>query len=153
MAWIESNPGASLQELADALGVTRTAANYHVRRLVRSGTVRQVRQGRRVLHFGPVRNTPLRDTVMAALRQQRVRELLQMLMQDPTASWRELAAALDVTPRAVRWHVRRLEEEGLIEVHEVGVRAHHVGLHPEVANELRQWATTQDVPAMEVAPA
>lgn len=117
------------------LGVARTAVIYHVRCLVKAGVVRQVRHGRRVLHFGAGKRDPLQDTLMGKLRQDRARQVLRTLLEEPTLAWRKLASRLDVTPRTVRWHVRRLEDEGLIQIQAAG-GGHHVHVHPDVAKHL-----------------
>lgn len=112
---LKERPGASVQDLAHALGLTRTATLHHVRRLARQDLVRSVRQGRRRLHFLAAVPPP-DQTLMGLMHLHTARLVLERLARDPAASWRALAKDLGVTPRAVRWHIRKLQGEGVLEV-------------------------------------
>ncbi|MGB0652424.1 MAG: winged helix-turn-helix transcriptional regulator [Thermoplasmatota archaeon] len=126
LLWIEERPGACIQDMADFLEVARTAAVHHVRVLVKDGYVRVVKSGRRALHYSTRVGAKPGDDLLAHLRLERARLIVDALREDPGTSWRSLAKRLDVTPRAVRWHVQRLEQEGLIQVVPKDRGARHV---------------------------
>ncbi|MEA3203266.1 MAG: Helix-turn-helix domain, partial [Thermoplasmata archaeon] len=111
---VAERPGACVQDLAEDLGITRTATLHHVRRLTREGLVRSVRHGRRVLHFLAAAQPP--PSLLGLLHVHTARLVVEMLSQDPAASWRKLAKQLGITPRAVRWHIRKLEKEEALHV-------------------------------------
>lgn len=111
---VTERPGVCVQDLAEALGLTRTAALHHIRRLTRDRLVSSVRQGRRVLHFLPATQQP--QSLLGLLQVHTARQVVERLLKDPGTSWRQLASQLGVTPRAVRWHIRRLEREGALRV-------------------------------------
>jgi predicted transcriptional regulator len=113
---VEARPGASIQDLADGTGVNRTAVVHHARRLVREGRIEAVRHGRAVLHFPAGVASTAHRSVLAALRLETACAILSALRGQPDLSWRALARRLGVTPRAIRWQVRRLAEAGLISV-------------------------------------
>ncbi|MEA3189526.1 MAG: Winged helix-turn-helix DNA-binding [Thermoplasmata archaeon] len=110
---VAATPGLSLQDLALAMGLSRTAVARHTRRLAKDGRIRRIRSGRRVLHVpnGHEGN----PTILAAMRQRTARIVLESFRADPRLPVRELARRLDVTPKAVRWHVKRFRADGLLE--------------------------------------
>jgi predicted transcriptional regulator len=136
LSFLEAHPGRSLRELADHLGVTRTAAVYHVRRLERRGLVTRLRHGtRRLLFPSSIPDTAGRH-LLASFRLHNARVIAQALHADPTLSWRAVARKLGLGTNTVRWHVARLEEQGLIRVVARGRRRHVIALHPELQQAL-----------------
>jgi predicted transcriptional regulator len=111
---VARRPGSSIRELADALGVRRTAVVHHLRLLGRSGRVRCVRAGRRLLVF-PQAESPF-DGLVGLVRLPTVHALLRALAADPSLSVRGLARAVGITPRAVRYHLLRLRNLGMLEM-------------------------------------
>ena len=107
-------PGTSIRELADALGIQRTAVVHHLRILGRAGDVRSVRSGRRVLVF-PAAASPF-EGLLGLMRLRAVQQLVGLVRAEPGLSVRGLARRMDVTPRAVRYHVQRLRGMGLLEL-------------------------------------
>lgn len=138
LAIVRAEPGLCLQELADRIGLTRTAAIYHVRNLSKRGYLSCVRQGRRVMHFVPDATRPPERTMLGLLRLTTVRTVLDELHRDPGVSWRTLARKLDMAPHTIRWHVSRLRREGVLEVlpRENGL-GREVRIHPTVRMHLQ----------------
>jgi predicted transcriptional regulator len=121
-------PGLNIQELSDATGISRTAANYHVRRLVRGGYLVTLRQGPHLLHF-PATVPPLERVAIGLLRIASVRATADAVFHHPALSWDELATRLHVTSRTVRRAIRALDRAGLLRIErENGTRQVH--LHP-----------------------
>ncbi len=130
---IQANPGVCVQELADQMEVARTAVVHHVRRLVKEGHIQKVRKGRRVLHFPLDVRQPAHRSLLATIRLGNARAILTLLREDPTLSWRHLARSLDITPKAVRWHMSEMERDGLVRVVRFGGgQQHRVHLHPDL---------------------
>lgn len=48
---LETRPGACTRELAHALGVDDSTADYHLRRLQKAGLVVRLRPGKRTAHY------------------------------------------------------------------------------------------------------
>lgn len=110
---VEATPGLSLQDLVHQLGLSRTAVARHTRRLAKEGRIRRIRSGRRVLHVGMAHEG--HPTILAAMRQRTARMVLESYQADPRMPVRELARRLDVTPKAIRWHVKRFRADGLLD--------------------------------------
>lgn len=142
---VRTNPGICLQEIADRMGLSRSATVHHVRRLVRRQFLVVVPQGRRAAHF--VADHSLKHTertLLSLLRQQTTRTILGEIQREPTIAWNELARRLRVGSHSIRWHIARLRRAGLVEVHPDGDdgRSHRVALLPELQRHLRDQAST-----------
>lgn len=138
--FIVDHPGLNLQELADAVGIQRTAALYHVRRMVREARVVTQRHGPHLLHF-PSDMPREQRTALSLLRIPSVRAVALELHRDPKLSPGALAAKLDTTVRTVRRALRALQSNGLLRIEETpspqsGRVAH---LHPELRILLVRW--------------
>jgi predicted transcriptional regulator len=136
---VRSNPGICLQEIANRMGLSRSATVHHVRRMVRRQLLLVVPQGRRVAHF--VADQTLKSnerTLLSLLRQETTRTILDEIQKEPTVAWNELARRLNVGSHSIRWHIARLRRAGLIELApESDGRSHRVSLLPELARHLR----------------
>jgi len=111
---VERRPGSCIRELAQALGVRRTAVVHHLRKLSAAGQGRWVRSGRRVLVFPPAATAF--EGLVGLLRMGTVSSVVAALRSDPALTVRGLARRLGLTPRAVRYHLLRLRDLGLLEV-------------------------------------
>lgn len=136
---IQAHPGSCLQEIADSIGLTRTALAHHLRALERDKLVSSVRQGRRVLLFPSSITRPAERSVLGLLRQASARAVLEALYVHPTESFRKVAIRLGMAPHTLRWHVQRLQEQGIIHVlqHGMGGKSHTLHFHPSVRESLR----------------
>ncbi|HUR64079.1 MAG TPA: winged helix-turn-helix transcriptional regulator [Candidatus Thermoplasmatota archaeon] len=132
LALVQETPGQNIQELSAAAGVTRTAANYHVRRLIKAGYLVPLRQGPHLLHF-PTDIPPNQRIALGLLRIPSIRAIVLGCYRDAHASWRDLAARLHVTPRTVRRGIHVLRRHGLMQlVREGEAKAVAVHLHPDL---------------------
>lgn len=125
-------PGISIQELADRVGVSRTATVYHVRKLTKAGTLGTARVGRRVVHFMVARSAEFPGVACGMVRLPTVAPLLSTLIRKPEISWRELARRLSLTVQTIRWHVGRLEKMGLLSVRPTASGGHMVILSDQL---------------------
>lgn len=132
---VARRPGSSIRELADALGIRRTAVVHHLRLLSRSGRVRCVRAGRRLLVFPPAAS-PF-EGLVGLVRLPTVQALLRAVQADPASSVRGLARAVGITPRAVRYHLLRLSNLGMLEMGWGLGGRRVVLLHPEAVQALQ----------------
>jgi DNA-binding MarR family transcriptional regulator len=141
---LDRQPGLNIDELAKSLGVRRTAAIHHLRRLEKQTTIVRVRQGRHVLHFlGSL--PPARRAAICLARVPSVRRIVEDLAVNPVYSQEAVAARVGVSRRTVRRAIRRLLQGRLIDIAESeDRRAPAVRL----SAELRQGVgPTMDLPA------
>lgn len=139
MDLIQEVPGLNIQELSDQAGIHRTAANYHVRRLIQAGYVATLRQGPHLLHF-PVGIPPAQRVALGLLRIPSVRAAVQECFYHPTASWPDLAGRLHVTIRTVRRAIHALQRKDLVHLERHGrAREYTIHLHPDLRLVMARW--------------
>lgn len=135
---IHERPGLNGQELSQAIGVTRTAINYHIRRLCAAGFVVSERQGSHLLHF-PHNTSPARRRALALLRLDSVRVLATAAYHSPQIRIQQLAVRSDMNPRTLRRALHTLRHHDLVRCEKNG-HAQVVHLHPELRIVLARWA-------------
>jgi DNA-binding MarR family transcriptional regulator len=112
---LNRQPGLNIDELAQSLGVRRTAAIHHLRRLEKQITIVRVRQGRHVLHFlGSL--PPARRAAICLARVPSIRRIIDDLVQFPQYSQQAVAERIGVSRRTVRRAIRRLLQGRLIDL-------------------------------------
>lgn len=111
---ITSEPGIHFQALARKAGVGRGALDHHLRKLLAADLVVLRRTPGYTCYF--VKGSIDRRLADAApnLRSGGSRAVLQAVASTPGQSSRDLAAALGLAPSTVSYHLKRLEEAGLV---------------------------------------
>lgn len=136
---IRSAPGLNIDEVAAHLGLRRTAANHHLRVLLRSGLVVRVRQGRHALHF-PVETPPAQRRAICLLRVPGMHALARDLFENPVDTCAARALRIGVTDRHVRRGLSAFVRQDLVRIEGGGARhASLVHLHPDLRLLLVRW--------------
>lgn len=112
-AAIKERPGVTLQELAEAGGVGRTAAAYHLRVLGREGLVASRRDGR-VRRFHANGHQLDAAEKLAALGHPSGRALADVVTAEPGLDQSTLAERLGLSSSLAHWHLKRLEAAGVV---------------------------------------
>lgn len=143
---VAARPGASVQELADALGVDHSTAEYHLHRLERAGRVRAVRAGRVRAHYAS--GAPYCPYLRVLLPQFRAAEDLALLRALAAGEARalDLARATGRDVPGVRWLLEKAARAGVVESPRYGawrVRAACAPClaHLDAGTRCGQWGT------------
>lgn len=113
---VKALPGASVQEVAAALDVDHSTAEYHLHRLLREGRVRAVRAGRVRAHYAS--GTPLCPflrEVTPKFRSEGDRRALAAMAAGGTWRATDLPAAGGLSLPEARWFLQKAAEEGLLQ--------------------------------------
>ena len=118
---VRSNWGIWETELGRLSSLGRNNVKYHLVKLVRAKLIQARPEGRKV-HYFPrdIQTQDLQKAIVHAHDGTR-RDILELIRDHPTLSWRAIARVLGVTPRAVRWHIGELAKGGLVEIEREGV--------------------------------
>jgi len=112
---VTAEPGIHGRELARRAGRSRGVVRHHLRILVAAGAV-QARNGHGRTSYFPA-ETGLADRDGAVVARSDVAQgILDRVRQEPGLNLTELAQRLHVTHNAVRYHVRRFEAAGLVDL-------------------------------------
>ncbi|MHB8633634.1 MAG: winged helix-turn-helix transcriptional regulator [Thermoplasmatota archaeon] len=114
-ALIMQNPGVSLQALGDATGLSRTAANHHLRLLELQHLVVSKRMGRSRHYYenGGRYQTHQKDAY-ALLQNPRSKEIASFIQDHPGSIQRDLCVALGLQASIAHWHVSRLVDADMV---------------------------------------
>jgi predicted transcriptional regulator len=143
---IEAYPGLHLRELARQADVSEALAGYHLDHLVAEGVVEAQTEGvyRR---FFP-RSAPAPDEkdreLMGLLRQRVPLQIALVLLERGTATHHEITTEVDLAKSTISYHVKRLQEGGLIE-HDEGGPGLRLVEPDRVGRLLLRWEPTTDL--------
>lgn len=115
-AKILEEPGISLQDLGEATGLSRTAVVHHLRLLEQQHLVISRRVGRsRHYYENGGRYGHDQKEAYAILRNDRSKAVADFIKAHPGTMQKSLCEALAIPPSIAHWHVRRLQEGGLVQ--------------------------------------
>jgi predicted transcriptional regulator len=125
---IRERPGLPVTDLADAAGVPRNTATYHLRRLEREGLAVSQRSGRVRVWFVPG-GLARKDeaSAFAALRHDTTRAIAMEVAAQPGLDQQALCARFGLAPSLAHWHADRLVQSGLVRKERDG---RHVRYYP-----------------------
>lgn len=153
---VAKNPGITIQDAAERVGIARTTASYHLRILGREGLVVE-RPARKSVHYyrNDGRLSDEDQLRLQALASDRTRHVAALLMQRPGLQRSELARALGLSIATVNWHLRPLAERGLVREEARGRRRHLYGTAAlDACMRLRDGSVEEAMPVpAEAAPA
>ena len=122
---VARNPGITIQDAAEKVGIARTTASYHLRILGREGLVIE-RPARKSVHYyrNDGRLNEDEQLRLQALASERTRNVAVLLTQKPGLQRSELARLLGLSIATVNWHLRPLSQRGLVREESRGRRRH-----------------------------
>jgi predicted transcriptional regulator len=112
-SFVESHPGSSLSEIAQAVGIGWGTAVHHVERLQAAGALASQKDGRRraFLALGQIAIQPRAYLARASAVRGR---LYEAIARRPGLSQHELARIANVSPSSASKHLRQLERGGFV---------------------------------------
>ncbi len=113
---VASTPGICLPELCEATGLSRTAATHHLRLLEKQHIIVSERHGRSRHFFqNGGRYANHQKEAYAVLQNDRSHALAHCVAKTPGVIQKELCDALGLDASVAHWHLRRLQEAGLVD--------------------------------------
>lgn len=149
---VAKNPGITIQDAAEKVGIARTTASYHLRILGREGLVIE-RPARKSVHYyrNDGRLNEDEQLRLQALASERTRNVAVLLTQKPGLQRSELARLLGLSIATVNWHLRPLAQRGLVREESRG-RRRHLFPTPALNESLQQRVAEEAVAAPSVLP-
>lgn len=116
-----SEPGIHLHEVARRTGATLSTIRYHCAILERSHMIRVMEEKgfRRFFQNGGAYSRDELD-LLSCLRSKTSSEILRIVMVRPEISRQEIADAIGKSGPSITWHMKRLEEKGLLSIRREG---------------------------------
>jgi len=111
---VRTNPGVHFNELARNLDIATGQAQYHLRRLGRSGEVVAERIRGRTHYFDPEYDDWERR-VLSLYRRETARDIITLLLDEGRLPAATIADRLDLARSTVSWHVETLVDAGVVD--------------------------------------
>lgn len=122
METVQAQPGVHLRELATLHDTAVTNTQWHLRKLEQAGLVRTQKVGGRRL-FYPTQGgiaTKQAAVMNAATNNPNADRIFAFVSDHIGCDQKQMAQALDLNPGTVRWHVKRLQDAGLLQTESHG---------------------------------
>ncbi len=136
---VEANPGVHFSAVSRNLDIATGQTQYHLRRLLRAGTLHSAEICGRT-HYFPDGYSERERAAIALMRRETTRELVMLLLEKGAVTPAALAGELGVARSTVEWHLSNLFEYELVEKEYEGrtvtVRPTRTGLLKETLVEI-----------------
>lgn len=134
--YIGKNPGCTLADLSKNTGVNRGTAKYHLYLLLLQQKVVRKKYGKLAYLFTNGGTHLERKLVYGYVMNPAKRDILNLILDKPGISNKEIAAALQFDPSTIHWHLQQFLEEQMIVSHWDGRNTNYF-LVPDVEDILR----------------
>lgn len=105
--------GCHFREIGRKSGLPTGTVKYHLAYLAKHELVREERDKNNVRYF-PKEFTLGSQKLLSLLRKGKVREIILFILQNPGCNHNQIVSAVHVSPSTVSWHLRTLEESGVV---------------------------------------
>lgn len=114
---IRKNPGIHLRAIGKETDITLGTLRYHIEQLRRNHTIAAL-EDRGYTHYFENSGTysASQQTVLKYMRNETTREILAVLAVNRFATRKDISESLGIAGSTVTWHMKRLEEDGVIDV-------------------------------------
>lgn len=111
--YVEEHPGSSESDIVKYLGYSRGSTAHHLKRLVRETRVAEKSYRNTVRYYPPVIQTAEEDTLNAVISKEKPAIILEAL-GNYALTMSELLEKTGLSVSSLRWHLARMEEDGVI---------------------------------------
>lgn len=113
--FIVENSGCQESQIVSALGFSRGSVTHHLHKLEQTNHIIST-QYHGTPRYYPKSSASLSQAKLAeALSRKRPAEIYRLISENPDITQRELAKISGLSEQTIRWHVKRLETDGIIQ--------------------------------------
>ena len=113
--FIVENSGCQESQIVSALGFSRGSVTHHLHKLEQTNHIIST-QYHGTPRYYPKSSASLSQAKLAAvLSRTRPAEIYRLISENPDITQRELAKISGLSEQTIRWHVKRLETDGIIQ--------------------------------------
>lgn len=112
-ALVVDSPGCHFREIVRKSALSIGSAVYHLHYLAKKGLVLEEKRGNNVRYF-PRSFALENEKVMSLLRQENLRKILLFVLMHKGCYREKIVEYMNLSPSAVSWHLKKLEDEKII---------------------------------------
>jgi predicted transcriptional regulator len=106
--------GSHFKEIERKSNLPSGTVKYHLAYLAKRGLISEEKDGNNVRYF-PRQFKPGNRKLLSLLRQKTVRNILLFILTHSECNHEQIVSAVHVSPSTVTWHLKKLEENKIIE--------------------------------------
>ena len=112
---LTENPGSSLQQIADSLGISHSTARHYLRKLKKDEQISQFDYHGHLHYFAVGKPyTDIEKLMYIILSREKEERVITIIREHPGITKRELAGQLRLSLATGNWHLQRLLDDGLL---------------------------------------
>jgi predicted transcriptional regulator len=112
--FITDNPGVNFRGICSALALPIGVVQYHLTVLDKGNFISDCRDGRNKRFFKSRKFSDTEMKIISALRHETVEKILTILHDEESEAHGKLAQRLDISSQALTWHMKQLQQDGLV---------------------------------------
>ena len=113
--FIVENSGCQESQIVSALGFSRGSVTHHLHKLEQTNHIISTQYHGTPRYYPKSSASLSQAKLAAALSRKRPAEIYRLISENPDISERELAKISGLSEQTIRWHVKRLETDGIIQ--------------------------------------
>lgn len=116
---VKKHAGSHFREIERKADMPAGTVRYHLSYLSRHGLIKEEKDGRKTRFF-PRELRAENQKLLGLLRQKSVRDMILTILSDENYNHERIVKAVGISPPTVSWHLKKLEECGVIESKRAG---------------------------------
>ena len=113
--FIVENSGCQESQIVSALGFSRGSVTHHLHKLEQTNHIISTQYHGTPRYYPKSSASLSQAKLAAALSRKRPAEIYRLISENPDITQRELAKISGLSEQTIRWHVKRLETDGIIQ--------------------------------------
>ena len=113
--FIAENSGCQESQIVSSLGFSRGSVTHHLHKLEQTNRIISTQYHGTPRYYPKNSKSLSQAKLAAALSRTRPAEIYRLISENPNITQRELAKLSGLSEQTVRWHLKRLETDGIIQ--------------------------------------
>ncbi|NOJ29920.1 MAG: hypothetical protein DA328_07120 [Nitrososphaeraceae archaeon] len=113
--FITDAPGIRYRELLRLTGLSNGVLSYHLDVLTKNGRIKNKKTNQRVTRYYPNGFSEEESEIIAVLRQETSRKIIQFIIENPHCTFNEIVDYCGKVPSTISWHLSKLKESEIVE--------------------------------------
>lgn len=114
--FVSCSPGIRYRELLRLTGLSNGVLSYHLDVLTKNGRIKNKKTNQRVTRYYPNGFSDEESDIIAVLRQETSRKIIQFIMENPQCTFNEIVDYCNKVPSTISWHLNKLKDSDILEI-------------------------------------
>ncbi len=114
LQFIQNNPGCHLRHIKREVKMSMGTIQYHLNLLEKQGKITSEKQNFHKYYFQIGLFEQNQREILKILNQETAREIIMIILEKTNPTQSEIATHVGIAQASISWHLKRIEETGLI---------------------------------------